>query len=193
MNLFIPFSKVPRLSRSMTITEKIDGTNASVWILDARVDPIPTGENVPIIGHYAIRAGSRKRFVMPGQDNFGFAAWVWDHAEELIEGLGVGIHYGEWWGRGIQRKYDQDRKRFSLFNTDKWEDFRPECCDVVPTLYQGAFSTWMADRVMNDLKMFGSSAAPGFMNPEGVIVWHHGAQSMFKKTFESDAKGKGGS
>jgi hypothetical protein len=30
----------------------------------------------------------------------------------------------------------------------------------------------------------GSVAAPGFMDPEGVIVWHPAAGAKFKSTFD---------
>ena len=35
---FTPMPKVPRLSREMVVTEKIDGTNASVWITPSDVE-----------------------------------------------------------------------------------------------------------------------------------------------------------
>ena len=39
----------------------------------------------------------------------------------------------------------------------------------------------------------GSIAAPGFMKPEGVVVFHSASNSMFKKLLEGDElpKGKG--
>ena len=37
----------------------------------------------------------------------------------------------------------------------------------------------------------GSLAAPGFMKPEGVVIYHTAANIMFKKTFKNDEKGKG--
>ena len=117
--LFRPFPKVPRLMRPVVVTEKIDGTNASVCVY-------PDG---------TVRAGSRKRWITPEDDNFGFAAWVRDHAEEL-RGLGEGHHFGEWWGRGIQRGYGLQTRRFSLFNVDRWnaDNPPPACCHVVPVL-----------------------------------------------------------
>ena len=45
---------------------------------------------------------------------------------------------------------------------------------------------------MAKLKETGSIASPGFMNPEGVVIFHTGkVQVLFKKTFEKDEKGKG--
>ena len=82
---FQEFGKIARLSRECTITEKIDGTNASIFI----------GEN----GEFLI--GSRSRWITPEEDNYGFAKWALTNKEELLK-LGVGHHFGEWWGIGIQ-------------------------------------------------------------------------------------------
>ncbi|HLE80817.1 MAG TPA: RNA ligase family protein, partial [Dehalococcoidia bacterium] len=99
---FQEFGKIYRLSRDCIITEKIDGTNAQVVVLeDGRV-----------------LAGSRNRWITPEADNFGFARWVKEHEEEL-RSLGPGRHYGEWWGSGIQRGYGLKEKRFSLFNVSR--------------------------------------------------------------------------
>jgi len=171
---FEPFSKIVRLSRECTITEKIDGTNGVIVITED--------------GHFL--TGSRTRWVTPEDDNYGFSRWAHEHKNELME-LGVGKHFGEWWGKGIQRNYGQDRKRFSLFNTHKWSEVRPECCDVVPVLYNGLFSD---DEILLALKMLerkGSVAATGFMKPEGIIIWHHAAGIYFKKTLCKDEEWKG--
>jgi len=173
--VFEEFPKIPRLSRECVVTEKIDGTNGCVLVMeDGRVI-----------------AGSRTRWITPEDDNFGFARWVAEHADELREGLGVGRHYGEWWGLGIQRKYGQDRKRWSLFNTSKWSETRPACCDVVPVLYQGEFKTSAIQNCLDNLASVGSSAAPGFMKPEGVVIFHVQGRLYFKKTLEKDDAGKG--
>jgi len=174
---FEPFQKIARLSRECTITEKIDGTNACI-VIDERGD---------------FRTGSRTRWITPEDDNFGFAAWANVHREELTAKLGVGRHFGEWWGAGIQRKYGQERKRFSLFNVSKWSDptVRPECCDVVPVLFNGLFTTYDADEAIVRLRGEGSLAAPGFMNPEGLIIYHHAANLYFKKTLDKDEEWKG--
>ena len=44
---------------------------------------------------------------------------------------------------------------------------------------------------MKTLAYGGSLAAPGFMKPEGVVIYHTAANIMFKKTFKNDEKGKG--
>lgn len=171
---FVSFGKIARLSRPCVVTEKIDGTNASVFV----------GEDGTVI------AGSRTRWITPEDDNFGFAAWVRDNREELL-GLGVGHHYGEWWGRGIQRGYGLNDKRFSLFNTKRWGETRPACCSVVPILYSGEFSTVAVVEALSDLHAGGSVAAPGFMKPEGVVVYHVAGNLLFKKTIEKDEEPKG--
>jgi RNA ligase. len=181
MKEFDEFPKIARLSRMMTITEKIDGTNAQIFIGD-------DGE---------VLVGSRTRWITPEDDNFGFARWAQEHKDELLQ-LGPGRHFGEWWGSGIQRKYGQADKVWSLFNTAKWlEDFDnarplcPSCCRVVPVLYRGDFDTGIIRECMSVMQEQGSRAAPGFMKPEGVVIYHEAARIMFKKTFEKDEGGKG--
>ena len=191
---FEPMEKIARLSREVIVTEKIDGTNASVYI-----EPVPTETqllvDMPWVAHFdgfRIAAGSRTRWldISSKGDNFGFAKWVEANAEELAL-LGPGQHFGEWWGQGIQRGYGQDRKRFSLFNVHRWGESRPACCDVVPVLWTGNFDTDAINNVVNQLRGRGSSAAPGFMNPEGVVVYHTAAKTLFKKTLEKDDQPKG--
>lgn len=167
--LFKEFTKIPRLSRDCIVTEKIDGTNACIYI----------GEN----GDFFV--GSRKRWITPNDDNYNFAKWAYMHKDELMQ-LGPGYHYGEWWGEGIQRKYGLNEKRFSLFNVSRWGELRPACCHIVPVLYRGIFNTSEIDIVLNKLKLSGSVASPGFMKPEGIVIYHIPGNTMFKKTIEKD-------
>ena len=181
---FEPFPSIARLSRSFVVTEKIDGTNAQVFV----------GEDGTVL------AGSRSRWLTTADDNFGFAAWVKAYEDDLRTGLGPGTHFGEWWGAGIQRGYGRKEKRFSLFNVARWGDepardlekypnpTRPACCHVVPYLGGGpVFDTAFVDAIMQNLRRTGSFAAPGFMNPEGIVVWHEAARVLFKKTLDGDA------
>src|SRR5208282_879796 len=172
--IFQPFQKIARYSRLCTISEKIDGTNASIWIDDLGTE---------------FRTASRTRWITPTDDNMGFSRWAHEHKEELMK-LGPGHHFGEWWGLGIQRKYGQTQKRFSLFNTFLWSDplTRPACCDVVPVLYEGLFLQEAVEDSLDLLRIEGSKAAPGFMNPEGVIIYHQAAKVYFKKTLVNDEK-----
>ena len=170
---FESFQKIPRLKRQCIITEKIDGTNAQIAI---------TEEGKMFVG-------SRNRWITPEDDNHGFARWAHEHKEELLT-LGVGRHYGEWWGQGIQRRYGMNEKKFSLFNVHRWAEGLPECCSLVPILYSGLYDTRTIDYVMDNLKLTGSVAAPGFMNPEGIVVYHTASRTLSKITFEHDTTGK---
>lgn len=172
---FQPFNKIARLSRNCVITEKIDGTNAQVYI----------GED----GGFMV--GSRTRWITPDDDNFGFARWAYEHKDELML-LGPGRHFGEWWGPGIQRRYGIAERRFSLFNTSRWEPPQlPACCHVVPVLYSGVFTSTAVDDALENLRTGGSIASPGFMLPEGVVVYQVAARQYFKKTIEKDTEPKG--
>ena len=172
---FKAFEKIGRLNRDVVVTEKIDGTNGLVWVSD------DLGE---------VRAGSRNRWITPTDDNFGFARWVAEHAEEL-KSLGPGYHYGEWWGQGIQRRYGLEEKRWSLFNVHKWEDdaVRPKCCHVVPVLHRGHLGGHIGQ--LERLRHEGSVAAPGFMKPEGLVIFHSATGQLMKVTLEGDEKPKG--
>ena len=175
---FRPWPKTPRLfgEKAITVTEKIDGTNACVVITE-------DGQ---------IHCQSRKRFITPAQDNHGFAAWVEEHADKLKEVLGVGYHFGEWWGHGINRGYDCEKgdKRFYLFNTAKWGHFsEPETMPdipglgVVPVLHQGDLSTVALWDCRFALEEYGSKAKPGYMNPEGLCIFHSHSGQVYKWPF----------
>lgn len=187
---FQEFPKMARLMRDMIVTEKIDGTNAQILI----------GEDG------SIKAGSRTRWITPEEDNYGFAAWVEANREELLK-LGPGRHFGEWWGAGIQRRYGLKEKRFSLFNATRWaahdqelqvipslnprdepkmQQRPPRCCGVVPVLIQGPFRTDAIDACIQLLRERGSYAAPGFMNPEGIVVFRTAGNVGFKRTLDND-------
>jgi len=177
---FVSFPKLYRLKGPVIVTEKIDGTNAQIWIGD-------NGE---------FKVGSRTRWITPDKDNFGFARWAYANKDELIRVLGPGKHYGEWWGQGIQRGYGMSAKVFSLFNTSRWDaktifETTTINFDVVPVLYIGPFNTAEFDRVLAELKATGSRAAPGFMNPEGIVIFDSINGATYKKTYEYDLHGKG--
>lgn len=174
MQDFVAFAKIARLSRECVVTEKIDGTNGCIFVGD---------------GEFLV--GSRSRWITPLDDNFGFARWAYDHRDELISGLGPGTHHGEWWGSGIQRRYGASEKYFSLFNTSKWGESRPECCRVVPVLLSGIFTTELVENALSMLRVNGSFAAPGFLDPEGIVIYHVAGNLFFKKTLKKDEEWKG--
>ena len=174
MTDFEDFPKMARLTRRVIISEKLDGTNAQVFVGDDGV----------------MRFGSRTRWITPEDDNYGFAKWATANSDELRT-LGTGRHFGEWWGQGIQRGYGLAEKRFSLFNAARWTDGRPACCGVVPVLFDGVWSGHEPEKYIQALRDYGSMAAPGFMRPEGVVVFHFAGNISFKKTLEKDEISKG--
>lgn len=177
---FITFPKIPRLkTNNITITEKIDGTNAQVHVF------------YNSSGELEVRAGSRNKWITPDSDNYGFACLVELHKDEL-RALGPGTHYGEWWGAGIQRRYGQLTKSFSLFNTHRWKNAPglacnpPACCRIAPTLYVGLWTPDCIEVALQKLRSEGSLAAPGFMKPEGVVIYQHVTGQYFKAFCEDD-------
>jgi hypothetical protein len=213
---FKPFPKMARLLRDCIITEKIDGTNASIYI--GPTDFKTPNESVATLFEkdgiaLGMWAGSRNRWVTTANDNFGFAKWVVDNAAELFK-LGEGHHFGEWWGSSIQRNYGfkNGERFFSLFNASRWvehdkptyaipndnptvpqkfTEHAPACCKVVPILYEGIFDTAFVNSTLTVLGSSGSKAAAGFMNPEGIIVYHKAAGVGFKMTLDNDDQAKG--
>lgn len=173
---FIAWPKIRRLEKvQMVVTEKIDGTNAAIGVTEDR----------------EVWAQSRTKIITPGKgnDNAGFAAWVSENEPDLANQLGPGLHFGEWWGKGIQRGYDLEEKRFSLFNTGRWtsvlNDFGEDpfglestrciqapLCHVVPLLsVYRTLDTAVVRDLWNTLRLHGSLAAPGYDRPEGVCAY----------------------
>jgi len=230
---FIKFKKIPRLSRDCIITEKINGSNAQICIVkfkdfwnlhegyagdsvQAFLDKYCIYSTLAIQDENDIKfifAGSRNRWLDTSSkgDNYGFAKWVQEHAEELLE-LGEGRYFGEWYGKGIQVGYELNEKRFALFNVNKWHKYTdekrlvsidpqtkeerytspaPKCCEVVPILWQGEFHSRHIERCLNELKLNGSYIVPGFMDAEGIVIYHSASGQLFKKTLQNDEKPKG--
>lgn len=177
---FERFPKIPRLNRAVVITEKVDGTNAGIYI--------PEGAD----SVEQVYASKRTSWITPDNDNYGFAAWVQEHADDLLT-LGPGMHWGEWYGAGIQRRYGLTEKRFALFNTHRWQDGRqqrPFCCGVVPILSINSTGIINIPEVLNLLRTEGSVIVPGFMDPEGIVIYHSAGRQYFKATVENDEKPK---
>jgi hypothetical protein len=172
---FKEFPKIARLNRECIVTEKIDGTNGCIIVTDD-----------------GVWAQSRNRVLAEDTDPFGFALFVEQNKDTLRGVLGAGYHYGEWFGRGIQRNYGMDVRRFALFNVARWNEV-PLCegLTTVPTLYRGPFRTDEVVIALDFLRRDGSQIAPGFMRPEGVVIYHEAAQTGFKVTLERDEERKG--
>jgi hypothetical protein len=258
------FGKIGRLNRDITITEKIDGTCHAVIIEPIMVSLAGPGggsEDFPT-GEFHITAQSKTKLLTDANDPYQFRAWVEEHAKVLINTLGVGIHFGEWWGKKIQRAYDMKSRVFSLFNIERWEDnnegraalacARGVGVDIrtVPVLYRGPWTgllgykvndearedhgQWMnlaaqtdwsdvdfareveaqiellyeriqvltqmdlrdavnirtamvnprpryaPNFILEHLRRTGSQAAPGYMRPEGIVVYHKASDTLLK-------------
>ncbi|HLL34203.1 MAG TPA: RNA ligase family protein [Streptomyces sp.] len=200
------------------MTEKLDGTNSAIhltpvadWEADL-ITSVPGDSSLHVVEvdgvKWAVTAQSRRRIITPGKttDNYGFAGWVYDNAADLVRILGEGLHFGEWWGRGIQRGYGLDGRVFSLFNTARWFETGEDGYDsmstraelsalagqigAVPVIYQGTFSEARIHHALMSLKLHGSHAAPGFMNPEGVCVYHSQSRNVYKVTLDNNDAGK---
>jgi len=210
---FIKFPKIARFNRDVIVTEKIDGTNAQIYI-GCGHDDLPDAKPVGDFAEWGIWAGSRNRWLTPESDNHGFAKWVAHHTPTLVAHLGPGLHYGEWWGSGIRRNYSIDQKRFSLFNVIRWNanmyfQFKiqpwidgggkkgapqkpkpfmapPDCCHVVPVLGVCPFGELNPKFYLRQLEVFGSQAAPGFEKPEGIVIYHTQGHMLFKATLKDD-------
>lgn len=195
---FEEWPKIPRLKARQVITEKIDGSNGQIALFplaseevlaSAKADPFCLAVlpgNAVGDSALALYAGSRSRWLGTSSisDNFGFAKWVRDNADDLLK-LGEGRHFGEWWGFGIQRRYGINEKRFSLFNTARWNPEnpnKPACCHVVPIVPCDE-----PDAAMAHLAEHGSLAVPGWDKPEGIVVYHSASRSLYKRTFDDDA------
>jgi hypothetical protein len=57
-------------------------------------------------------------------------------------------------------------------------------------LYQGLFGPAHGENYIEKLKAHGSFAAPGFMDPEGIVIYHVAAGVGFKKTVKKDEQPK---
>lgn len=166
--MFKEWPKIPRYKGNwVTITEKMDGTNACVIIEDGQI----------------VGCQSRSKLITPEDDNYGFASWVSRNTEQLIQ-LGNGYHYGEWVGKGIQKNsHNLDKKYFYLFNTGRWnQENLPQCCNLVRVLYEGPLGLTTVDEVMRVLSALyeGKDATP-----EGIIIYHHDTRTYSKATYKN--------
>lgn len=191
---FKSWGSTTRENKNKTITEKIDGTNACLVIKDGEV-----------------KAQSRKRMITPDDDNYGFAKWAYDNAGALMDTLGFGYHYGEWYGEGIQKNpLGVEGKRFALFNATKYTEgngfdlSRVDGLETVPLLHHGQCDLWTIPNIMQDLDVYGSKvkgaktraiSVPGLdeilfnkaADAEGIIIWNNETRTRTKMLLENDA------
>ena len=180
---FKPFKKISKLSDlQMTITQKVHGTNAHIMVFEYTSTNGESHE--PRLG---IKAASRNRWLYPEDDNYGFAKWVEDNKDELIEKLGLGRHDGEWAGSGINsgEGFLNGEKVFVLFDWWRYQNVElPKGCVLVPVLYHGSVDMQQVKYCMDDLLHNGSKLVLGFDRPEGVVVQIAGVR--YKKTFKAE-------
>lgn len=206
---FVEFPKLYRLFRDVIITEKIDGTNAHIYVADKPVYWTDAEKLSIETANCILFAASRNRYLGPDGDNYGFYAWVKANAEALADILGPGRYFGEWYGSGIQRGYGLNHKRFALFNVSRWGSAQEEILNnaligdpatpprdyftepealkgglltAVPTLARGSFSENDIKDAASALQDSGSKAAPGFNRPEGIVVFHTASGHSYKYT-----------
>jgi hypothetical protein len=176
--MFIAWPKTPRLENEVFhITEKIDGTNACIVIQQEAFDTFINHLEVEGLTYY-IGAQSRSRLLSLEVDHYGLGSWVAKNAEQLILDLGVGHHFGEWWGQSINRGYELTEKRFSLFNPTK----KSLCCHNIPYMAESCQEELNKgiSECRTRLETDGSMASPGFMRPEGLVVYAEKSKSYWK-------------
>lgn len=173
---FMEWPKIARLNREIVITEKIDGTNAAIGI--RKLAPLTVDGIAVTTPEYQVYAQSRTRIITPDSDNFGFAAWVERNKEVLIQTLGEGLHFGEWWGVGIQRGYGLTERRFSLFNTYRWNSgegadalraarARGVAIYCVPVLWEGPWHVNGVAGYVEDTDPVNEDGSPKWLNEPG--------------------------
>jgi hypothetical protein len=195
---FKSWGSTTRENKNKTITEKIDGTNACLVIKDGEV-----------------KAQSRKRMITPDDDNYGFAKWVYDNAGVLMDTLGYGYHFGEWYGEGIQKNpLGIEGKRFALFHPTKYTEANGynlamvDGLETVPLLHHGQCDVWTIPNIMDNLGIYGSKVVgakrekvhTGIIGmddmefvyekaaePEGIIIWNNETRTRTKMLLKDDA------
>lgn len=161
------FKSFPKIERwrglHLTITQKLNGTNAQIYIYEDDE------------GVMHLKCGSRNRWLAIGDDNYGFCAFVESHRQEFIDKLGVGRHFGEWCGPGINSGEGLAEKTFVLFD---WERFigkeLPHKTLLIPILFDGILYNTVIDTVLSiqcaRLLGEGSQIVNGFNHIEGVVI-----------------------
>lgn len=178
--------KTSRLQSPVVGTEKLDGANCAVIIEEFdsadwnRFDITVRGYDGFDRPKYSVGAQSRNQLVSPDNDFRGFAAWVWENANELIHHLGIGRHFGEWVWKGHQSP------SFNLFNTRRWKDVGHPVpgLNTVPVLYEGDYYDGVAEDMCEDLRNNGSrllnERGEPYAPPEGVCLYFKNNGAIFK-------------
>lgn len=205
---FEKYGDTQRLNRTTWVTEKINGTNAGIIIRPWDGTPSPDdGSQTSYVvyttdhGPVEIAFQSRNRIITPQSDNAGFARWGLTNIYTLADSLGLGRHFGEWWGPGIQgNPYKTAGKKFSLFNAQHWnenfadveEELSPIGVDVVPVLGVGTDFVQTVAKAEALLREHGTfltewhRAGVPWIPAEGYVVFHSATRTRFKVLLEND-------
>ena len=159
--------------------------NKNPYLKSVEVVPYSDKDSTLIETTTEVLVGSRTRWIAPGDDNYGFAAFVYANKQEFIDKLGLGQHFGEWAGPGINSGEGLKEKTFVLFDFWRYEGkVLPPQTTIVPVLYKGKFDLSKIETVMEDLKTNGSKLVPGFMRPEGIVAQIKGTR--YKVVFDAE-------
>ena len=174
--MFKPWPKLGRVNKeTITITEKIDGTNAAIIV-----------ENGKLVG-----TQSRSRLLSDTEDNHGFHKWAMKNADVFAQ-LGDGHHFGEWAGKGINKnRMGLDGKKFFLFAWYAETKIEHPEIEYVEVLFQGPRSEDNIITTFNRLYAFGYMGEDGVWvenkrtyTPEGIVIYYHNSKHMEKMTID---------
>lgn len=199
---FKSFDKIARLNREVVVTEKIDGTNGCIyvsedggliagsrsrwitpeddnfgfarWVQDNAAELVRLGPGYHYGEWWGAGIGRRydlneKRFSL-----FNVGRWGDEQAAGCAK---CGLSASTWAPNVCERcKTTRPAARQP----------RPACCSVVPVLARGPDIRRATETALSLLRSAGSLAAPGFMNPEGIVIFHTAASALFKVTLEGD-------
>ncbi len=191
---FEEFPKMPKWDNmELVITQKMHGTNACINIYCKHCAKM--GHTI-VIGQkcecttpdYGLICGKRTAWITTQSDNFGFALFCYVNKDELIAFLGPGIHWGEWCGPGINKDAGEGLSVKTLYLFNYWREYdmaiKPKNVEIIPVLYFGKNLPGVIEKTCEKLKVEGSAAVPGYMNPEGVVITLN--RVRYKKPFNNE-------
>lgn len=210
LSCFKEFPKIPRYSRDCIITCKIDGTNACVVVPHDPTLPVLAQSRTRLLTvhndnygfcNWVTENADMLRRLGPGRH---FGEW-WGSGINRNYGQEVGVRHfslfnvNRWdqiiwnshqaWLQEIENRKAESQKREPK-NIMKTFMPPPDCCRVVPVVINGPFCDDTVEGALSILREHGSLAAPGFMNPEGIVIYHEASGYLFKKTFVNDHQPK---
>lgn len=204
---FKEFRKIARLNREVVVTEKIDGTNGLVWIGDegavvagSKSRWLSPAEDNHGFARWVKDHADELRGLGPG---YHYGEW-WGAGIQRRYGLAqkcFSLFNVSRWGDFQTAPCSKCMLSEATFAPTAClrcgtarpvaRPSRPACCYVVPELARGVDIRETTERALSWLRANGSAAAPGFMRPEGVVVFHSASSQLFKVTLEKDEAPKG--